>query len=105
MQTFRKLPTMLPNANRTTDHKWNGTRAQTSASKMGLMAINISFERHPHHLDGRRLASPQRKSRRALKEQHSQPVGRAAAGDSGLLQETRLRRAIKHVVGGGGSVQ
>jgi hypothetical protein len=33
MQTFRKLPTMLPKTKKTTDQKWNGTALQMAGSK------------------------------------------------------------------------
>src|SRR6266511_5589604 len=100
MQTLRKLPTMLPKAKNTTDQKWNGTRPQTCASKIGLMAIDVPFKRDPHHVDWRGSPGPQLEGCRALVQQHAEPVGRAATGGSGGFQESRFRRPIDHVVGG-----
>jgi hypothetical protein len=36
MQTLRKLPTMEPSENMTTDQKWKGTAAQYCGSRMAL---------------------------------------------------------------------
>jgi hypothetical protein len=34
MQTFKRLPTIVPKAKKTTDQKWNGTAAQIWGSNM-----------------------------------------------------------------------
>src|SRR5436309_8414021 len=97
MQTLRKLPTIEPNTKAITDQRWNGTEAQTSELNIGL-TIDVLFERLTHHVHRRRLATPEFEGFSALIEQHTQSIGRAAAGGFGRLEQQRLCRTIDHVI-------
>src|ERR1051326_1165480 len=53
MQTLRKLPTMQPRTNSTTDQKWNGTAAQLCESRIGLIISQGLATTHRYLLPAR----------------------------------------------------
>src|ERR1035437_4673390 len=93
MHTFKKLPTMQPNAKNVSDQKWNGTVAQLCGSKIASMPINIFFQRAAHHVQRRGLARPNFKRLRALMQQHAEAVRGLAASGFGGSEQLRFRQS------------
>src|SRR5579863_7618729 len=102
MQTFRKLPTMLPKTKNTTAQNSGGTWDQVSRSNMALIPIDIFGQRLAHDFERRGFARPQFQRARTLVQEHAEAVGGAAASGPRAPEQRRFGGAIDHVVNHGG---
>src|SRR5262245_51285692 len=87
------MESIFPSVSRTTHH------ASCPSS------IYMPAQCFTHHLYRRIPAAPKFERCRALVKQHPKPIGDAAAGGAGGLQQRRLGGTIYHVVNGASAGQ